>query len=104
MPNSSNNQNNTSLSPNLFALKQSWENSKSTNFSLSRLGAFFSSKKKKTNNIDIDKIKTWLKDPYKYQSEIIDLSDSLYVPEGIYKTLVNLTTNMATLDNYLQPT
>jgi len=104
LPNSSNNQNNTSLSPNLFALKQSWENSKSTNFSLSRLGAFFSSKKKKTNNIDIDKIKTWLKDPYKYQSEIIDLSDSLYVPEGIYKTLVNLTTNMATLDNYLQPT
>ena len=103
MPNS-NNQNNNSLSPALFALKESWANSKSANFSLSRLGAFFSNKKKKTNNIDIDKIKTWLKDPYKYQSEIIDLSDSLYAPEGIYKTLVNLTTNMATLDNYLQPT
>ena len=101
---SNNNQNNTTLSPNLFALKQSWENSKTANFSLSRLGAFFSSKKKKTNNVDIDKIKTWLADPYKYQSEIIDLSDSLYAPEGIYKTLVNLTTNMATLDNYLQPT
>ena len=96
--------NNQSLSPTLFALKESWASSKTKNFSLSRLGAFFSSKKKKTNNIDIDKIKTWLKDPYKYQSEIIDLSDSLYAPEGIYKTLVNLTTNMATLDNYLQPT
>jgi len=64
--------NNQSLSPALFALKESWASSKTANFSLSRLGAFFSSKKKKTNNIDIDKIKTWLKDPYKYQSEIID--------------------------------
>ena len=90
------------LSPTLFSLKESWKVAK--NFSLSRIGGFFNSKKKSTKNIDIDKIKTWLDNPQKYQTEIIDLSDSLFAPEGIYKTLVNLTTNMATLDNYTQPT
>lgn len=91
------------LSSTLFALKESWDSSKSRNFSLSRIGAFFTNKRK-TKNIDIDKIKLWLNNPQKYQTEIIDLSDTLYAPEGIYKTLVNLTSNMATLDNYLQPT
>ena len=94
------------LSPSLFALKESWEPSKSKNFSLSRIASFFSNKRSKKNNknITIDKIKLWLNNPIKYQSEILDLSDLLYAPEGIYKTLVNLTSNMATLDNYLQPT
>lgn len=96
-----NQQKNTSLSPTLFSLKESWKTAK--NFSLSRIGGFFTNKRKSTKNIDIDKIKTWLNNPQKYQSEIIDLSDTLYAPEGLYKTLVNLTTNMATLDNYLQP-
>jgi len=102
------NQNNQNkpLSPNLFALKESWEPSKSKNFSLSRIASFFSNKRntKNNKNITIDKIKLWLNNPIKYQTEILDLSDLLYVPEGIYKTLVNLTSNMATLDNYLQPT
>lgn len=96
------NQNNTPISPTLFSLKESWKNAK--NFSLSRIGSFFTSKRKSTKNLTIDRIKTWLNNPQKYQTEIIDLSDSLYAPEGLYKTLVNLTTNMATLDNYLQPT
>ena len=99
-----NQENPSPLSSPLFALKKSWEESKNKNFSLSRIGAFFTNKKKSTKNIDIAKIKTWLNNPQKYQTEIIDLSDSLYAPEGIYKTLVNLTSNMATLDNYLQPT
>ncbi len=94
--------NNNTLSPILSSLKESWS-TKAKQFSLSRIGTFFTSKKKRMNNIDIDKIKLWLRDPQKYQSELIDLSDSLYAPEGLYKTLVNLTTNMATLDNYLQP-
>ena len=99
-------QENKPLSPNLFALKESWEPSKSKNFSLSRIASFFSNKKstKNNKNITIDKIKLWLHNPNKYQTEILDLSDLLYAPEGIYKTLVNLTSNMATLDNYLQPT
>ena len=94
------------LSPNLFALKESWEPSKSKNFSLSRIASFFSNKRstKNSKNITIDKIKLWLNNPIKFQTEILDLSDTLYAPEGIYKTLVNLTSNMATLDNYLQPT
>ncbi|MDD4156593.1 MAG: hypothetical protein PHY08_08490 [Candidatus Cloacimonetes bacterium] len=96
------NQNNTPISPTLFSLKESWKNAK--NFSLSRVGSFFTSKRRSTQNLTIDRIKTWLNNPQKYQTEIIDLSDSLYAPEGLYKTLVNLTTNMATLDNYLQPT
>ena len=100
------NNQNKPLSPNLFALKESWEPSKSKNFSLSRIASFFSNKRntKNSKNITIDKIKLWLANPIKYQSEILDLSDLLYAPEGIYKTLVNLTSNMATLDNYLQPT
>jgi len=100
------NNQNKPLSPNLFALKESWEPSKSKNFSLSRIASFFSNKRSKKNNknITIDKIKLWLNNPNKYQTEILDLSDLLYAPEGIYKTLVNLTSNMATLDNYLQPT
>ena len=104
MPNQNNQ--NKPLSPNLFALKESWEPSKSKNFSLSRIASFFSNKRntKNNKNITIDKIKLWLNNPIKYQTEILDLSDLLYVPEGIYKTLVNLTSNMATLDNYLQPT
>jgi hypothetical protein len=97
-----NNKNKESLSPTLFALKEKWDSAK--NFSLSRIGAFFTNKRKSTKNVDIAKIKTWLDNPQKYQTEILDFSDSLYAPEGIYKTLVNLTTNMATLDNYLQPT
>jgi len=100
------NNQNKPLSPNLFALKESWEPSKSKNFSLSRIASFFSNKRntKNSKNITIDKIKLWLANPIKYQTEILDLSDLLYAPEGIYKTLVNLTSNMATLDNYLQPT
>jgi len=94
-----NNQQN--LSPTLFSLKKSWESAK--NFSLSRIGVLFKNKQKKLNNVTIDKIKIWLANPQKYQNEILDLSDNLYAPEGIYKVLVNLTTNMATLDNYLQP-
>lgn len=90
------------LSTKLSSLKTSWESVQ--NFSLARLGSFLTSKKKSNKNIDIDKIKGWLDNPIKYQNEIIDLSDSLYAPEGIYKTLVNLTSNMATFDNYLQPT
>ena len=101
-----NNNQNKPLSPNLFALKESWEPSKSKNFSLSRIASFFSNKRntKNSKTITIDKIKLWLNNPNKYQTEILDLSDLLYAPEGIYKTLVNLTSNMATLDNYLQPT
>lgn len=91
----------TPSSPNLFSLKEAWKNAK--NFSLSRVGAFFTSKRKSTKNLDTDKIKTWLSNPQKYHTELLDLSDSLYAPEGLYKTLVNLTTNMATLDHYLQP-
>jgi len=100
------NNQNKPLSPNLFALKESWEPSKSKNFSLSRIASFFSNKRntKNSKNTTIDKIKLWLNNPNKYQTEILDLSDLLYAPEGIYKTLVNLTSNMATLDNYLQPT
>lgn len=99
-------QDNKLLSPNLFALKESWNPSKSKHFSLSRVASFFSNKRstKNSKNITIDKIKLWLNNPIKYQTEILDLSDTLYAPEGIYKTLVNLTSNMATLDNYLQPT
>ena len=93
--------NNQNLSPTLFSLKKSWESAK--NFSLSRIGVLFKNKQKKLNNVTIDKIKLWLANPQKYQNEILDLSDNLYAPEGIYKVLVNLTTNMATLDNYLQP-
>jgi len=93
--------NNQNLSPTLFSLKKSWESAK--NFSLSRIGVLFKNKQKKLNNVTIDKIKIWLANPQKYQNEILDLSDNLYAPEGIYKVLVNLTTNMATLDNYLQP-
>ena len=106
MPDQNQNNQNKPLSPNLFALKESWEPSKSKNFSLSRIASFFSNKRntKNNKNITIDKIKLWLNNPIKYQTEILDLSDLLYAPEGIYKTLVNLTSNMATLDNYLQPT
>jgi len=89
------------LSPTLFSLKKSWDSAK--NFSLSRIGGLFKNKQKKLKNVTIDKIKLWLENPQKYQNEILDLSDNLYAPEGIYKVLVNLTTNMATLDNYLQP-
>ena len=99
--NNQNNLNNQNLSPTLFSLKKSWESAK--NFSLSRIGVLFKNKQKKLNNVTIDKIKLWLANPQKYQNEILDLSDNLYAPEGIYKVLVNLTTNMATLDNYLQP-
>ena len=99
--NNQNNLNNQNLSPTLFSLKKSWESAK--NFSLSRIGVLFKNKQKKLNNVTIDKIKIWLANPQKYQNEILDLSDNLYAPEGIYKVLVNLTTNMATLDNYLQP-
>jgi len=94
-----NNQQN--LSPTLFSLKKSWDSAK--NFSLSRIGGLFKNKQKKLKNVTIDKIKLWLENPQKYQNEILDLSDNLYAPEGIYKVLINLTTNMATLDNYLQP-
>ena len=89
------------LSPTLFSLKKSWDSAK--NFSLSRIGGLFKNKQKKLKNVTIDKIKLWLENPQKYQNEILDLSDNLYAPEGMYKVLVNLTTNMATLDNYLQP-
>jgi len=94
-----NNQQN--LSPTLFSLKKSWESAK--NFSLSRIGGIFTNKRRNLKNVTIDKIKLWLGNPQKYQNEILDLSDNLYAPEGMYKVLVNLTTNMATLDNYLQP-
>ena len=109
MPDQNNNNipsNHQPLSPTLFALKESWNPSKLKNFSLSRIASYFSNKIKTKNskNIDIDKIKLWLANPIKYQIEILNLSDLLYAPEGIYKTLVNLTSNMATLDNYLQPT
>jgi len=93
--------NNQNLSPTLFSLKKSWESAK--NFSLSRIGGLFTNKRRNLKNVTIDKIKLWLGNPQKYQNEILDLSDNLYAPEGIYKVLVNLTTNMATLDNYLQP-
>jgi len=93
--------NNQNLSPTLFSLKKSWESAK--NFSLSRIGGLFTNKRRNLKNVTIDKIKLWLGNPQKYQNEILDLSDNLYAPEGMYKVLVNLTTNMATLDNYLQP-
>ena len=78
-----------------------WSNFK--NYSLSTLGSFFDSKKKKISNIQIEDIQLYLNNPIKYQSEILDVSDTLYAPEGIYKTMVNLLVNMATLDNYVQP-
>ena len=93
--------NQQNLSPTLFSLKKSWESAK--NFSLSRIGGLFTNKRRNLKNVTIDKIKLWLGNPQKYQNEILDLSDNLYAPEGMYKVLVNLTTNMATLDNYLQP-
>ena len=101
MSDQNNNNDQQNLSPTLFSLKKSWDSAK--NFSLSRIGGLFKNKQKKLKNVTIDKIKLWLENPQKYQNEILDLSDNLYAPEGIYKVLVNLTTNMATLDNYLQP-
>lgn len=85
----------------LKEVQEKW--TKVKNYSLSRLGKYFRDKKKSSSRIDSKDIRKWLENPQKYQPEIIDLSDTLYAPEGIYKTLVNLIVNMATLDNYTDP-